>query len=285
MNKSALCFGLLILASLPAVAKTQIEEINSLASFETSLVNYANQNPGNLLVVFDIDDTLLEANSFVGSDRWYNWQRGREMERTEGGKVTISDGDKYACLFSKLGVLYEIGAYHVTEEDAAIVVSTLQRKFDVMALTSRSPDYRAGTERELQRASISFSGSHLLPESSALAYNFNDGGSTRPVSYQNGVVMSTGLNKGVVLEDLLNRLNKHYASIFFIDDSLKNVQNMQNRWEDKGTMVKIFHYLGVDKRISTKDISQSRESKSQFNAFLASAFPNRYAAFSEGVCD
>ena len=288
LNMPNLKLSLLLLLSfcLSASAKTIVyDDVTKLQGVESDITKHVKNNAGNILVVFDIDDTLLEANSFVGGDTWYNWQRGRSIEGTNGETIEIHDQDKMSCLFSKLGVLYELGAYHATEPEATSIVAALQNKIDLMALTSRSPGYRAATERELKKAGFDFARAHLLAKTHALAYKLNDGKSSRDVSYQNGIVMSTGLNKGVVLDDLLMRLNRRYTAIFFIDDSRKNINNMDVFWQDKQTLVKIYHYTGVDKTLSREEIIQAKSAKQTFDAFISAAFPGRADQFAQGECN
>jgi hypothetical protein len=290
----AACFFILASLSSQLAAKSlpfdNVQKLETVSSTITEIITktitkHIDKDFGSVLVVFDIDDTLLESNSFIGSDTWYNWQRGRDIEKVEGGTTSIDQNDKFSCLHSKLGVLYEIGSYHATEDNAASIVSQIQTKFDVVALTSRSPDYRAGTTRELTRANFEFYKSHLMPQSHSLSYDLNDGRRSRPVTYEDGIIMSTGLNKGVVLEDILQRLDRTYTTIFFIDDSKVNISNMIDTWIEKETMMVTFHYTGVEKKISEQDIRQSRKSRTTFNAFLEVAFPNRFTMLNEGNCD
>ena len=141
MPSYAACFFILASLSTQLAAKSlPFDNVQSLETVESTIVKRVNEDSASVLVVFDIDDTLLESNSFIGSDTWYNWQRGRDIEKVEGGTTRIDKNDKFSCLFSKLGVLYEIGIYHATEANAASIVSQIQEKFDVVALTSRSPD-------------------------------------------------------------------------------------------------------------------------------------------------
>ena len=48
-----------------------------------------NVKPEDTLVIFDIDDTLLESVNFVGSGKWYNWQRGRKIYDPNGKSFVI----------------------------------------------------------------------------------------------------------------------------------------------------------------------------------------------------
>ena len=96
--------------------------------------------------------------------------------------------------------------------------------------------------------------------------------------------MTTGLNKGLVLQDLLNKVNKSYSAIFFIDDSKTNIINMQAAWQNNKTFVDIYHYVGVDKTISDSDMQQSRDAIAAMDEFVKIAFPDRYAVLSTAAC-
>ncbi len=261
------------------------DEVKSLGEFETAVHEYVKQHDDNILVIFDIDDTLLESSSFFGGDTWYNWQRGRPIEHVNRGIESIADKDKIRCIFKKLGVFYELGQQKPTQVDAADIVSRLQAKYDVLALTSRSPGYRPGTERELKRAHIDFSTSHLLPGVQTIAFDFDDNGRSARVSYENGIAMTSGSNKGLLLQDLLGKLNKSYSAIFFIDDGKRNIDNMQAAWQNNKTFVDIYHYVGVDKTISDSDMQLSRDAIAAMDAFVQIAFPDRYAVLATAACE
>jgi len=286
------CVSLLLLVTAcangpgaPVVNPLVHNDVKNLAVIETAADKYMKQNDDNILVIFDIDDTLLESSSFFGGDTWYNWQRGRPIEHVNRGIESIADKDKIRCIFKKLGVFYELGQQKPTQVDAADIVSRLQAKYDVLALTSRSPGYRPGTERELKRAHIDFSTSHLLPGVQTIAFDFDDNGRSARVSYENGIAMTSGSNKGLLLQDLLGKLNKSYSAIFFIDDGKRNIDNMQAAWQNNKTFVDIYHYVGVDKTISDSDMQLSRDAIAAMDAFVQIAFPDRYAVLATAACE
>lgn len=282
---AALAVPLFCLANVTNAGVTVHKNVSSISEFEAQVEKYQQtENSGKVLLVYDIDDTLLESSSFFGGDVWFNWQNGRSITNKSGNQTTISEQDKLSCLYNKLGVFYALGNFHLVEPNTAEVFNRLKNKHDTMMLTSRSPDYRAGTEEELVESGISFSDASLLPKDFALYYKLNDGRSTRDVSYANGIVMSTGLNKGVVLQDLLSRLNKSYSAIFFIDDGMKNVTNVQSAWQSSDTEVHAFHYTHVPKVISDTNIEQSRKAQASLNEFISVAFPSRAEEFTKGQC-
>ena len=76
-----LLFKTILLVSLSAscIAKTKIYNHVKDLNFVSQQVKMDDVNKKSTLVIFDIDDTLLEAKNFVGSGKWYDWQRGRKL--------------------------------------------------------------------------------------------------------------------------------------------------------------------------------------------------------------
>jgi hypothetical protein len=118
------------------------EPVLTLKAFEQLVKG---EQPEATLVIFDIDDTLLESRRFYGGDTWYNWQRGRPVMHESGSEIRIAEEDKVACIFSQLTLLYELGHYEPVEPDAVEIFNRVASQHDVLLLTSRSPAYRPGS--------------------------------------------------------------------------------------------------------------------------------------------
>ena len=113
-----------------------------------------------VLLVFDIDNTLLAMNQDLGSDQWYDWQKS--LPDSHACKVENQVGMK---LLEVQGYLYSIGSMRATDPlNQARIVRELQRDgFRTLILTSRGPDFRAATIRELIANGFDFRGSCLGP--------------------------------------------------------------------------------------------------------------------------
>jgi len=240
-------------------------------------------NKNDILVIFDIDDTLLEAVNFVGSNKWYDWQRGKEVFDAKGNVISIQKQQIYSCMFSTLGILFDLGTSKLSQPDAANIVTDLN-DYDMMLLTARTYNFRRATERELNINGIDFSAKHLLKKQQSLDFTFNDNNRTDRVTYQNGLVMASGLNKGMILKEILSRVNRSYKTIYFVDDSRKNITNMTAEWKNDKTKFNIYHYTKTDKSISKEEIIQSNQSKQLFDGFLKTAYPDRSEAFVAKTC-
>ncbi|MCP3674081.1 MAG: DUF2608 domain-containing protein [Gammaproteobacteria bacterium] len=275
---------LLLLSSTILIADSKIiENVNDLNRFYNAIVK-DNPSKESTLIIFDIDDTLLENNNFVGSGKWYHWQRGRESFDSKGNLVSIDDKDKFMCMFGTLGTLFELATTKLSQDDAAQIVNQL-KSYDSMILTARTYGFRSATERELRNHGIDLKDKHLMAEGTGLEFILDENAPTAKITYKNGIVMSSGRNKGLVLRAILSKVNKRYKYIYFIDDSRSNVEFMANEWSDDPTEVNIFHYTKVDKTISKEEVKQSIAAKKLFEEFLKVSYPDRLLAFQKNQCN
>lgn len=169
---------------------------------DTTLQLAAQLGPQNVLVVYDIDNTLLAMEQGLGSDQWYYWQKALE---SEDPCSPLLAGDR----FKVQGALFFSSGMRPTQADAALQVRRLQDAgLTVFALTSRGPEFSLPTFRELRRNGISFWPS-ALPPAQGFPTLFIPEGSERETLYQDGVYLTAGQHKGLMLKSLLNKVAYH----------------------------------------------------------------------------
>ena len=247
------------------------------------------------LVVFDIDDTLLstpmiegrkDKREFFGSDSWYGWQSS--LDEMDAYKLPKT------CLFDFLAINYETGTQQATEEKVGGIVDGVSA--DKVFLTSRSPDYRGGTERELAQAKIK------LPSQLTLDPNvFVRRPDGTAMTYINGIYMTKGANKGEALVALLQKLNlsHKYSDVVLVDDGWKNIQQMSAALSARGIRFHGFLYTGIKKDPAAGTTSPSQVdiphldkaisdaavvSWTNWFAALRSAYPLRAKRFEVNKC-
>jgi prepilin-type processing-associated H-X9-DG protein len=233
------------------------------------------------LVVFDIDDTLLTATEFFGSDKWYDWQRGRALS-PNGQPLTIAEADKVSCLFDTLGITYEIATNRPTQENMAFLVNQVNN--DLLMLTARSDNYRAATMRELSRNGLEFSDKALTPKDVGYHYNFTHDGRSANMSYVDGVFMVQGMDKGVLLLDLLSRVGRTYEAVVFVDDKTHNIYNVANAMKKAGINFYGFQYIKIDKTVSLEEVTQAQAAASDLTKLLNLHFDERAELIKNGTC-
>ena len=240
-----------------------LDDVASIATVLDRVMAAANsRGPSNVLVVFDIDDTLMTMPQALGGVAWWDWQDGMSKAAASYyGKLDAAPADAQ-------GILYELSAMKPVEGEATVnAVAAMQRAgIAVYALTSRSPDYRDATLRELRNNGIAFgtapecgpplctargriSYTHLKTTLDALytperlgALGFKTS-NTSDIAIESGVVLSAGRPKGVVLRALLASMPMRPTIVFAIDDTEKNVRSFRDAAPDIGVEIDAIHYV------------------------------------------
>lgn len=226
------------------------------------------------LLVLDIDDTLLTSDGFFGSDKWYEWQK----------TLPASDPGKVPCLFDVISLNYETGGQRATQPDGPALVNAVQ--VDKLLLTSRNPLYRGGTLRTLRDAGYALP-APLAGQADGSSWDFRKAPDAAPVriTYDQGVFMTTGQDKGLALLALLQRLHTRYDRVVLVDDGKKNIDNMQNALRKAGVDYLGLHYLRVDKSIAAADAQAGRAGWQAWQRLLGEVYPQRLQALQQGQCD
>lgn len=197
----------------------------------------------DILVVFDIDNTLLAMEQGLGSDQWYDWQKHLSEEDQCNPRNV---GDRFAVQ----GAMYFVSAMRLTQQDGARQVRAIQDQgVPVIALTSRGKFYRLQTFRELRRNNLDFSYSAPGP----------DGGYDEPFVpvangrlslYENGVFLTAGQHKGQMLYALLEKTGTPLpAAIIMTDDKQNNLDAIKETFSALNIPVRAWRYTGEDKNV------------------------------------
>jgi len=230
---------------------------SDIADIRNRIVTLQKRYTANqILVVFDLDDTLLTAPQFVGSDTWYQWQSGKI--KTTKGRL-IPGYQKVPCLLDMQGWMYSFSPMKYTDSRVKPLVEYIQgQKIASFVLTARGNEFRGATERVLKQNLLSFKATALGKKSDGKVplalYVDKDGKRSATVSYLNGIMMVAGLHKGKMLANILRKYGQQKKVIVFVDDNLKNVNNVMSEFANRPERMFVFHYTKVSKPI-TKAVS------------------------------
>lgn len=191
----------------------------------------------DVLVVFDIDDTLLVIEHCIHNGK-----------RTRG-----------------IGKLYHCPSEH-TEKNLSRKIKELQEKgIDTLALTARGKNLVKATERELSRRhgrkpkfDFNFGPFRDREESFKVAKTrrckrsetppcLKEGEFTDRALLKKGVFYASGSHKGLGLQAILDRDQRSYSGIVFIDDRKKNTKNMSDSFK-KNLQVELLAFLYLKHR-------------------------------------
>ena len=200
-------FALLpILSAAGSVRDTTITDFKEVAYCVSQKVLQYGEK--NVLIVLDIENTISTSYVDLGGDKWYLGQG-------------LTDP--------------MIPSYIKKWQDD---------KITVFALTARSPANRTATERELIRNGIDFSKSPLKTvDGNTVIYDYE---LERSVSYQNGIMMVTGMDKGKMLAHILEKSGLSFKAIIFVDDTEINIDSVRKEFADKQEVdLNLFRYEKV----------------------------------------
>lgn len=251
-------------------AASEVRAIDDLARIAPALA----ESRERTLLVLDIDDTLLTSTGFFGSDTWYEWQK----------TLPADDPGKVPCLFDVISLNYEAGSQQPTQADGPALIDAIA--IDKLLLTSRNPLYRGGTLRTLREAGYDLP-APLDGRAEGRSWDFRKVPDAKPVrvAYDQGLFMSSGQDKGLVLLDLLQRLDRHYARVVLVDDGKKNIDNMQASLAKAGIAYLGLHYTRVDKRIRPQEADAGRTGWQAWRTLLGALYPQRLQRLETGKCD
>lgn len=239
----------------------------------------------NVLVVFDIDNTLMAMPQNFGSDQWFGWQSSNCMKKKAPEYCVTNSFDD---LLDVQGQIFSVSNMIPSEKETPSVVKNLQKKgYKFILLTSRGPVFRNATERALKMNGFRFNESAIGPKggypSTFTPYTikgFKKYGLTksdmekmgnkspRPVSYMNGVFMTSGLNKGIMLKTILHKTNSKFKAIIFADDHEKHTKRMQQiLGNTKGLDLTTYRYGAIDKTVKAFHAGDKKESIKAWNEF------------------
>lgn len=203
----------------------------------------------HVLVIYDLDNTLLAMEQDLGSDQWYDWQKNLQAaDRCDPNLVT----DRLAAQ----GALYYTSAMRLTQPDGADIVRSVQDEgFDSIILTSRGADFSAATLRELRRNGFDFT-RHPIGKGDTL--RFKPTPDSRDTLYENGVYLTAGQNKGEMLLALLQATGTALPkAIVMADDKPENLQHVLDALAGQATSVQALRYNREDARVAAFDSAQT----------------------------
>jgi len=276
MKKIALLITLLFAIFAFANANPLIDTITDFTDVDNLVKQKIEQyGASEVLIVLDIDNTILTSHVDLGGDIWFQWQKGKlNILPTEEQKIK-------KCFYNDvIGMLNELGTMDLVDASIPKIINNWQNsKITLIALTSRSPRVIAPTERELVKKEIDFTKTPIESTKPVFKYNYNS-----KISYTNGIMMTTGKDKGVMLDSLLAVTGKSFRAIVFVDDTEDNINNVNRKFADKSVDLTLFYYTKViddrkkangGKVLTSEQVEKMANDWEKLNTALDSIYPDR----------
>jgi len=219
-----------------------------------------------VLLVVDIDNTLLAMDEPLGSEQWFDWQTYLLKNEPHSPDLVA---DSFPGILQAQGRLYARGRMHAVQRDLPAIVAGIQAAgAAAVVLTSRGEEFRGATERELTRNGFDFGRSPLetrddedwlyMPydpaEPAAAGISAREVSTLKleqpqEVSYRNGIMMTAGQHKGIMLVTLLHRAAEPVQAVVFVDNRADHVAGVIDQMGEEGIAATGLVYQREDNNI------------------------------------
>lgn len=194
------------------------------------------------IVVFDIDNTLLEAEDHLGSVAWGDFI-ARELE-SKG--ISKEEAQEVVSIFWRT-VQPHIQVKAVDGEAGQIIHEMQDQKVKVMCLTARMPQELLCTLKQLDAIGVNIQETAPVADSAEMIFN-------RKALYSNGILFATPFNKKSEVFISFLKINKlPYKRVIFVDDKQSHVLDLQEALEREGIDCVAIRFAGADNRVKQFD--------------------------------
>lgn len=205
----------------------------------------------NSLLLFDLDNTLIEAKTALGSDQWFT-------KLYYEASCTI---DNRALAFEMTIAIYHaiqdfIKAQQVEQVSIDLIKAFQDIGLPVIAITARDINMEETTLRQLQDNHLDFTkGGSFYTFKHVLGTPEN---SLNTAFFSNGILYCDGKNKGKCLDAFLNNNAIHPRHIIMIDDKLKHLEHVGEIAGTKNIDFHGFRYGFLDSKVQSLDWHETK---------------------------
>jgi len=223
-----LAIMLLLLAS---VVRAEVREISTMAQIRPELT------PATLLV-FDIDNTLVEPIGNIGSDQWY-YYLVKAIARDDKTLTADAAEAKAGEIWSK--TIKTVSVQPVEAITPALIREQQKRGLKIMALTARGVEDAEATFRQLKDIGVDLT--VTAPRKDDLATE-QKGLYTRGVFF-----VGDGPDKGKTLVAFLKKIGLRPTKVVFADDKPHHAKNVDAALTAAGIPSVSFRYGAADAKV------------------------------------
>lgn len=226
-----------------------------------------------ILLVCDLDNTIIRPVSSIGSDVWYWYSQRNEH---------IDD------VMDKLSMLYAILQFQGVEKDETDkFVETINELSDnsiktntvtplkYFCLTARSVKFHAYTIMHLHETNYD----KVLIRPNILEFNKNmyimtkENSNIPLVRYIDNICFTSGEDKGSVLVNILkesehNKTNDEFDLLLFIDDSKTNIDNVHSKLVSNEFQSICIHYTYMEKQKNEYSMIQHMDNTKKIDKLI-----------------
>lgn len=233
---------------LPALgARAEVREIKSMSEIVSEV------RPTTLLV-FDLDNTVIEPVGNIGSDQWYDY--ALTALRRDGLDEAAAEKEAGALWTRMLGV---VKVKPVEELTPRLLREKQKRGLKLLALTGRGSEDAAATFAQLKAIGLDLSSSAVSPD------NFSFGNNSL---YSRGVFFVGDGDKGKALLALLEKIKLRPTRVVYVDDKPRHAKAVDAAMTAAGIPCVAFRYGASDEKVRAFKEVMSEASDARSAALL-----------------
>jgi hypothetical protein len=240
MKKTSSLLALIVIAFLTnlSISAAEVRELPTMAQAVATADRHT-------LVIFDLDNTVLEAKQMLGSDQFFGYLM--ELAKKRG----LDENAAKEWSLSKAGYVQpRTGVQAVEAITPALIQSLQKRGIFVMALTARPAGWADSTLKQVASLGVDFRATapRLISAPMESAGHF-----------VNGVFFLTKKsNKGAAMLEILKQTSTSVNRVLFIDDKTSNIESVEKALAQTSIAHLSIRYSAADAKVANfrADIAQ-----------------------------
>jgi hypothetical protein len=229
-QKTTFLFLMLFCVHIPL--QSTITEITSVAHLQLP-------SDAHTLVAFDLDNTVMEPESEIGSDQWF----GAALEHLKN--KGLSHEAAFKIVRPRYIHLQQRTPTKPVESAIVTYIKALQeRHIPTLAITARSHPLQNMTIAQLKSIGISFNTHHYKNISMTLTNE------KHPAHIKHGILFCGDNKKGNVLHTFLTLTKSTPKRVIMFDDKLHHLQEMEATFKKLGIDFHGYRYGHLDEKIN-----------------------------------
>lgn len=192
------------------------------------------------LIVFDIDNTLLETAQELGSDQWFYHQFEAYLESGMLLKQALTK------TLSEWHAIQQLTNVKIVEAGTEKIIRNLQAEgFKMIGLTTRGLEVSDCTSNQLNSLKIDLSANTL---SDIDQFIINSG---KSVLFHEGILFTAASHKGTALFKFLNQINFKPTHVVFINDKATHIRDIEETCEELDVPFIGLRYGFLDEKVKS----------------------------------
>jgi hypothetical protein len=203
------------------------------------LLDYADQE---VLFVFDLDNTLIEAAQHLGSDQWFSHRMTHLVDKGHSFDDALN-----LVVPHWLAVQNRTSVRCVDPNVPELLGKLRALGVPMIALTKRPPELAKRTLEQLAPLQIDFSQSIHAKNSMVFPEHRN-------TLYQKGIIfVAANVDKGPVLSSFIQKMRSKPKKVVLIDDKMSHIHNVADAVKQLEIPFVGIRYGGADEKVKSFD--------------------------------